>query len=60
MTGRVLVAGVGNIFLGAPIGAWLFAAAASLPLWANGAAYLGAAFLALTVVGRFGVDRSSG
>lgn len=51
---------VGNIFLGAPIGAWLFAVAASLPLWANSGAYLCAAFLALTVAGRFAVDRSSG
>src|SRR3954452_6334641 len=51
---------VGNIFLGAPIGAWLFAVAASLPLWTNGVAYLAAAFLALTVAGRFAADRSSG
>ena len=51
---------VGNIFLGAPIGAWLFAVAASLPLWANCGAYLCAAFLALTVAGSFAVDRSSG
>jgi MFS family permease len=51
---------VGNIFLGAPIGAWLFAIAASLPLWANTGAYLVAALLALTVVGQFAVDRSSG
>jgi MFS family permease len=49
---------VGNIFLGAPIGAWLFAVAASLPLWVNSATYLCAAFLALTVAGRFAVDRS--
>jgi MFS family permease len=51
---------VGNIFLGAPIGAWLFAVAASLPLWVNSATYLCAAFLALTVAGHFAVDRSSG
>ena len=51
---------VGNIFLGAPIGAWLFAIAASLPLWANSGAYLCAALLALTVAGSFSVDRSSG
>jgi MFS family permease len=51
---------VGNIFLGAPVGAWLFAVAASLPLWANSGAYLCAAFLALTVAGNFAVDRSSG
>jgi MFS family permease len=51
---------VGNIFLGAPIGAWLFAIAASLPLWANSGAYLVAAFLALTVAGSFAVDRTSG
>ncbi len=51
---------VGNIFLGAPIGAWLFAVAASLPLWANSGAYLVAAFLALTVAGSFAVDRTSG
>jgi MFS family permease len=51
---------VGNIFLGAPVGAWLFAVAASLPLWVNSGAYLCAAFLALTVAGHFAVDRSSG
>jgi MFS family permease len=51
---------VGNIFLGAPIGAWLFAVAASLPLWANSGAYLCAASLALMVAGNFAVDRSSG
>jgi MFS family permease len=51
---------VGNIFLGAPIGAWLFAIAASLPLWANSGGYLCAALLALTVGGHFAVDRSSG
>jgi MFS family permease len=51
---------VGNIFLGAPIGAWLFAIAASLPLWVNSGTYVCAAFLALTVAGSFAVDRSSG
>ncbi len=44
---------VGNIFLGAPVGAWLFAAAVSLPFWVNGSAYLVAALLALAVAGRF-------
>ena len=44
---------VGNIFLGAPIGAWLFAVAIAMPLWANGTAYLLAALLVLTVVGQF-------
>lgn len=44
---------VGNIFLGAPIGAWLFAVAIAMPLWANGMAYLLAALLVLTVVGQF-------
>jgi MFS family permease len=44
---------VGDIFVGAPLGAWLFAIAVALPLWANGAAYLLAAALALTVAGRF-------
>lgn len=49
---------VGNIFLGAPVGAWLFAVAASLPLWANTGAYLFAAVLALTVAGHFAVEPS--
>jgi len=49
---------VGNIFLGAPVGAWLFAVAVSLPLWANTGAYLVAALLALTVAGRFAVERT--
>jgi MFS family permease len=44
---------VGNIFLGAPVGAWLFAVAIAMPLWVNGTAYLLAALLALTVVGQF-------
>ncbi len=44
---------VGNIFLGAPVGAWLFAVTVSLPLWVNSAAYVVAALLALTVVGQF-------
>lgn len=48
---------VGNIFLGAPLGAWLFALAVSLPLWVNGAAYVLAAVLALTVVGQFRTAR---
>lgn len=47
---------VGNIFLGAPVGAWLFAVAASLPLWGNAGAYLLAALLAMTVVGHFAVQ----
>ncbi len=44
---------VGNIFLGAPLGAWLFAVAVSMPLWFNGSVWLVAAVLALTVAGRF-------
>jgi MFS family permease len=44
---------VGNIFLGAPVGAWLFAVAVALPLWVNSTAYLVAALLALLVAGRF-------
>jgi len=48
---------VGNIFLGAPIGAWLFAIAASIPLWGNAGAYLLAAGLILMVSGRFRADR---
>ncbi len=51
---------VGNMFLGAPVGAWLFAVAASLPLWVNTGAYLVAAALALTVVGHFAVLRPEG
>lgn len=34
---------VGNTFLGAPLGAWLFAVAIALPLWVNSTAYLVAA-----------------
>ncbi len=51
---------VGNIFLGAPVGAWLFAVAVSLPLWVNSGAYLCASFLAISVTGHFAVDRSGG
>ncbi len=50
---------VGNIFLGAPVGAWLFAVAIALPLWVNSTAYLLAALLALTVVGQFSPARES-
>jgi predicted MFS family arabinose efflux permease len=49
---------VGNIFLGAPIGAWLFAIAASIPLWGNAGAYLLAAGLILIVAGRFRPERA--
>ena len=49
---------VGNIFLGAPLGAWLFAIAASVPLWTNGVTYLVAALLALTVAGSFRTARA--
>ncbi len=49
---------VGNIFLGAPVGAWLFAIAATVPLWANAGAYLLAAGLIVTVVGRFRPPRT--
>lgn len=52
------VESIGNIFLGAPIGAWLFAIAASIPLWGNAGAYLLAAVLILTVAGRFRPERS--
>lgn len=51
---------VGNIFLGAPVGAWLFAVAASLPLFANTVAYVLAAVLAVTVAGHFAVDPPQG
>lgn len=54
---------VGNIFAGAPIGAWLFVVAAALPFWGNAGGYLLAAGLVLTVRGQFrakpkGVDRA--
>lgn len=49
---------VGNIFLGAPVGAWLFAVAVSLPLWTNAAAYVVASVLALSVAGRFATEHS--
>lgn len=48
---------VGNIFLGAPVGAWLFAVAVSLPLWTNAVAYVVAAVLALGVAGHFAPAR---
>ncbi len=44
---------VGNIFLGAPLGAWLFGLALSAPLWLNSSAWLLAALLALGVRGQF-------
>lgn len=50
---------IGNIFLGAPLGAWLFAVAVALPLWVNGSVWLVAAVLALTVVGSFRPARAS-
>jgi predicted MFS family arabinose efflux permease len=50
---------VGNIFLGAPIGAWLFAIAAAIPLWGNAGAYLLAAGLIVTVAGRFRPERTA-
>ena len=50
---------VGNIFLGAPVGAWLFAIAASIPLWGNAGAYLVAAGLILTVAGRHRAERAA-
>lgn len=49
---------VGNIFLGAPIGAWLFAVAAVLPLWGNAVTYLIAAALIVTVSGQFRTERT--
>lgn len=49
---------VGNIFLGAPIGAVLFAVAASFPLWVNTGAYLVAAVLIVTVAGTFRTVRA--
>lgn len=52
------VESVGNIFLGAPIGAWLFALGASIPLWGNAVGYLLAALLILTVSGRFRVAKA--
>ena len=48
---------VGNIFLGAPLGAWLFAVAVALPLWTNALGYLLAALVVLTVAGRFRPER---
>jgi MFS family permease len=51
---------VGNIFLGAPVGAWLFAVAIAMPFWANAIAYLAAALLVLGVVGRFKPVREAG
>lgn len=53
------VESVGNIFLGAPVGAWLFAIAASIPFWGNAGAYLLAAGLILTVAGRFRPERAT-
>jgi MFS family permease len=50
---------VGNIFLGAPIGAWLFAIAVSIPFWSNAVAYLVSAGLILTVAGRFRAPRAA-
>lgn len=50
---------VGNIFLGAPLGAWLFALAVSAPLWATGGAYVVAALLALAVAGQFRLRREA-
>lgn len=50
------VESVGNIFAGAPIGAWLFVVAASLPFWGNAGGYLLAAGMVLTVSGRFRVQ----
>lgn len=52
------VESVGNIFLGAPIGAWMFALGAAIPLWGNAAGYLLAALLILTVSGRFRVEKA--
>lgn len=43
---------VGNQFAGAPVGAWLFAATASLPLWSGAGGYAVAALLVLGVVVR--------
>ncbi|SDS96935.1 Predicted arabinose efflux permease, MFS family [Nocardioides scoriae] len=43
---------VGNQFAGAPVGAWLFAAAASLPLWSGAGGYAVAALLVLGVAVR--------
>ncbi len=50
---------VGNIFLGAPIGAWLFAIAVSIPFWSNAVAYLVSAGLVLTLAGRFHTPREA-
>ena len=49
---------VGNIFVGAPLGAWLFAVAASLPFWVNGVGYVAAALLVLTLAGSFRTVRT--
>lgn len=50
---------VGQIFVGAPLGAWLFALLISLPFWTNAVAYLLAAGLILTVTGRFRPERET-
>ncbi|ROR92691.1 MFS transporter [Nocardioides aurantiacus] len=46
------VESVGNIFLGAPVGALLFGLAVSAPLWLNSGAYLLAAVLVVGVTAR--------
>lgn len=46
-----------NIFLGAPLGAWLFALAVVAPFWTNAVVYLAAAALIVTVAGRFTPER---
>jgi MFS family permease len=49
---------VGNRFAGGPVGAFLFAAAATLPILGTAACYLVAAALIVTVVGDFRPERS--
>ncbi|WP_202879666.1 MFS transporter [Serinicoccus kebangsaanensis] len=49
----------GQIFLGPPVGAWLFAIAASLPLFGGATAYLVAGALVLLVAGRFRPERET-
>lgn len=44
---------VGNQFVGPPLGAWLFAAAAGMPFALDAASFLAAALLVLTVRGSF-------
>lgn len=50
---------VTNMFLGAPLGAWLFALAAAVPLGGSALLFLVAGVLVLTVGGRFRPERAA-